>query len=180
MFADHVLQMLFCCKTGFAGASAGLIPALFLALGLDSAQVNEETEKIDMNEFFDGSIMKYYNLVSKSGLHPAKKCTEFVEYLLQKYTGDKDLTFLGLYQRYGTELCISVSNVSRSQNEYFHVNTTPDLPIKAAIRTTMSVPLLWTPVDIGGDKYVDGGLFNNYPLKVSGFVALVPSVACSV
>lgn len=153
----------------FAGTSAGSLAALLLALGLDSDQVNEETERLNMNECFDGgAATKYYNLISKLGFHPAQKLTEKIEGLLEKYAGDKDLTFLGLYQHYGAELCIVGSNLSRRQEEYFHVNTTPELPIKVAMRASMSVPILWTPVDIDGDKYVDGGVFNNYPLKVSG------------
>ena len=50
--------------------------------------------------------------------------------------------------------------------EYCHVNTTPNLPIKYAIRASMSLPILWTPMQLFGDeKYVDGGVFNNFPIK---------------
>eukprot|EP00571_Detonula_confervacea_P003366 CAMPEP_0172325364 /NCGR_PEP_ID=MMETSP1058-20130122/53821_1 /TAXON_ID=83371 /ORGANISM="Detonula confervacea, Strain CCMP 353" /LENGTH=1030 /DNA_ID=CAMNT_0013041887 /DNA_START=6 /DNA_END=3098 /DNA_ORIENTATION=- len=156
----------------FAGTSAGCAPALFLALGLDGKQAKAETDLLEMSEFFDANsignnkISLVYNLMTKLGMHPGDKCIEYFGELLEKYTGDPDLTFLDLYQMYGTELCISVSNISRQQSEYLHVNTTPDLPIKLAIRASMSVPFLWRPIELAdGEKYVDGGVFNNFPLK---------------
>ena len=42
------------------------------------------------------------------------------------------------------------------------------MPIKLAIRTSMSLPFVFEPVELfEGETYVDGALFNNYPLKVS-------------
>lgn len=99
-------------------------------------------------------------------MHPAKKGIDHFGAVLEKYTGNPDLTFVQLYQRFGRELCIAVSNVSRGQAEYCHVNTTPDMPIRMAIRASMSLPFLWEPVQLfEGETYVDGGLYNNFPLK---------------
>ena len=149
----------------FAGTSAGCIPALLLALGLDSAQVIEETNNLNMAEFFDGTS-KTYNLMTKQGMHPGNKAIHYVEEILYKYTGDPNLTFIDLYRRFGTELCITVANISRSQSEYCHVNTSPDMKISLAIRASMSLPLLWQPIELHeGETYVDGGMFNNYALK---------------
>ena len=157
----------------FAGTSAGCAAALCLALGLDGEQAKEECDLLDMETFNDSKSMFHnkislaYNLMKKIGMHPADKCTDYFGELLEKYTGDSNLTFLDLYQQYGTELCIAVSNISRQQSEYLHVNTTPDLPIKLAIRASMSIPFLWRPIELfDGETYVDGGLFNNFPLKV--------------
>ncbi len=51
-------------------------------------------------------------------------------------------------QKFGTELCISVSNLSRKQGEYMHVTTTPELPIKYAIRASMSIPFVFEPMSM--------------------------------
>jgi len=131
-----------------------------------------------LDSYFDGgkkritgagrNLVQMKNLFDEEmlGMHPAEGIVELFGGMMERYTGDSELTFLGLYQRYGTELAISVSNVSRQQMEYCHVNTTPDLPIKFAIRASMSLPILWTPMNLFGDeKYVDGGVFNNFPIK---------------
>ena len=50
--------------------------------------------------------------------------------------------------------------------EYCHIVTTPDMPIRKAMRASMSLPFFWKPVELHpGELYVDGGLFNNFPIK---------------
>jgi predicted acylesterase/phospholipase RssA len=159
-----------------AAASAGCVPALFLALGLDGEQAEAETDELNLNEFFDGGknvcggvckqAVLMFNVYKKLGMHPAEMVLTHFGKVLEKYTGDPDLTFKGLYNRSGRELCIAVSNVSRHQAELCHVNTTPDMPIRMAIRASMSLPILWEPCMLAeGETYVDGGLFSNFPLK---------------
>lgn len=167
----------------FAGASAGSSSALCLALGLNAEQAQEEMDNMDMMGFLDGGFTIFgkkfspgpylgYRMLSKLGMNPGDSLLKFYEDLLEKYTGDPNLTFLELYKRFGTELCVSVANISRSQNELLHVNTTPELPIKYAIRASMSLPFVFDPVRLGknlglhpGDVYIDGGILNNFPIK---------------
>jgi len=40
-------------------------------------------------------------------------------------------------------------------------------PLSLALRSTMSLPGIFTPVHIGGHIYVDGGLLNNFPVSVA-------------
>ena len=82
----------------FAGTSAGTIPALLLALGLDAKQVKFESDRVDLSTFFDGgsALSRGYNFTSKLGIHPGKKATECIGEILEKYTGDADLTSKGL------------------------------------------------------------------------------------
>ena len=136
-------------------------------------------DKMDITDFFDGEStyipgVKWINRISlltnlwkRFGLHPAKTLVDYLGDILEKYAGDRELTFGGLYRKYGTELCISVSNLSRRHSEYFHVTTTPNVQIKDAIRASMSIPIVFQPMEFNSDSYIDGGVFNNYPLKVS-------------
>ena len=159
----------------FAAASAGCAPALFLALGLNGDQIKKETDAIKLYEFFDGGMRNIpvgkqialgSNLLNNMGMHPAKKAMQHFGDVLERYTGNPDFTFLDLYKMNGKELCFSVSNISRKQTEYCHVNTTPDMPIRRAMRATMSLPFIWEPMELTeGEKYQDGAVFNNFPLK---------------
>lgn len=45
-----------------------------------------------------------------------------------------------LYKKTGNELCIVVTNVNHMVEEYCHVKTTPDMPIRLAVRMSMSIP----------------------------------------
>ena len=47
---------------------------------------------------------------------------------------------LQVYQKYGNTLCIVVTNLSQMTTEYCHPKTTPDMPIRVAIRMSMAIP----------------------------------------
>lgn len=48
--------------------------------------------------------------------------------------------YFKLYKKTGNELCIVVTNVNHMVEEYCHVKTTPDMPIRLAVRMSMSIP----------------------------------------
>lgn len=170
-----------------AASSVGCIAALVICLGLDSKQIVEEMNNLDTSKFFDNKrgklpvIGKYYlakNAFKRLGMHKAAFVTEYIGDLLEKYAGNRDLTFKELYDRFGRELCVTVSNLSRHELELCHVVTTPDVPIRRAIRASMSLPILWEPIELKnnrGEKFVDGGLFMNFPLKAVSTLILFVS-----
>ena len=41
---------------------------------------------------------------------------------------------------FGHELCVVITNLNTTTEEYFHPKTTPDVPIRLAVRMSMSVP----------------------------------------
>lgn len=45
-----------------------------------------------------------------------------------------------LYQTTGRELCIVVTNLSQMTSEYFHVKTTPNVPIVTAVKMSTAIP----------------------------------------
>lgn len=48
--------------------------------------------------------------------------------------------FLKLYEKTGKELCVVVTNLNHMTEEYCHVKTTPDMPIRLAVRMSMAIP----------------------------------------
>ena len=48
--------------------------------------------------------------------------------------------FLQLKRDQGRELCIVVTNLNKMCSEYFTYKTTPDLPIRDAVRMSMAFP----------------------------------------
>lgn len=43
-------------------------------------------------------------------------------------------------ERYGKELCIVVTNLNQMSVEYFHPKTTPNTPVKRAVRMSIALP----------------------------------------
>lgn len=54
--------------------------------------------------------------------------------------------FLKLYEKTGKELCVVVTNLNHMTEEYCHVKTTPDMPIRLAVRMSMAIPGDYTPL----------------------------------
>ncbi len=59
-----------------------------------------------------------------------------------------------------TPLVIVATNLSLQREEIF-----TDGPLIDAIRASGSVPMLFKPVEIGGDLFVDGGVVNKAPVQ---------------
>jgi len=70
-----------------------------------------------------------------------------------KNSGLKDITFRELYQLNPIKLIISTYDITNSKTVYMSIDTTPDLDVLDAIIRSISVPLLFTPVD---GRYIDG------------------------
>jgi len=77
------------------------------------------------------------------------------------------------FQRMGfRDLHIVTSNISRHRAEIFSVENSPDVSVADAVRMSMSIPLFFEALQFDGKKfgkgdfYVDGGLFNNYPIHI--------------
>ncbi|KAL8586395.1 hypothetical protein ACOMHN_023010 [Nucella lapillus] len=111
------------------------------------------------------------NLVRLFGWHPAQIFYDKTGSRLEKKTGNPDITFQQLYHKTGRELCIVVTNLSQMSAEYCHPKTTPDMPIRLAVRMSLSFPVMFSAVKSAATKnygkhdvFVDGGVLSNYPI----------------
>ncbi|XP_071966234.1 uncharacterized protein [Antedon mediterranea] len=154
-----------------AGASAGAMTAALLAVGFTSNEI-ENFLRMDLRKIFldarCGVFSLLPNLNRYYGWHPGKRLFNWFGDQLYEVTQNRDITFLELYTKFGKELCIVVTNINRMDVEYCHVKTTPNLPIRIAVRMSMAIPGLFGSVKYFNygttDIYVDGGLLCNYPV----------------
>ncbi|XP_062569916.1 uncharacterized protein LOC134231985 [Saccostrea cucullata] len=155
----------------FAGTSVGSMTACMVALGYNSTKIKEVLEK-DFRTFYDarlGRLSLIPNMLFHLGWQPMNTLYEFFGDLVAEKLGNKDATFKDLYTKTGKELCIVVMNVNNMEEEYFHLKTTPNVPLRMAMRMSASLPGLMQPVQyvISGQKnlYIDGGVLVNYPIS---------------
>jgi len=153
----------------FAGVSAGAIAAGLIAVGYNGKDVKDILLKIDFEQFKDNSYfhtMDLYNLINYYGIYSGDKILEFYGKLLEDKTGNKDITFKQLYDEYGVTLVIVVSCLNKEKPYYYNYNDNPDLPIRIAVRRSMSVPFIFNAECVGTDILVDGGLLDNFPIWI--------------
>ncbi|XP_070566999.1 uncharacterized protein [Ptychodera flava] len=155
----------------FGGTSVGAMIACMLAVDYSPNKVVEMMDKelgpIAVDHSF-GILSLLPNLIRHYGWNPGKKLLDWFGDKLAEKTGNRDITFKQLYDQYGKELCIVVCNVTQMNAEYCHVKTTPDMPIRLAVRMSMSIPGFYQAVKstLGANEsvYVDGGVLVNYPV----------------
>jgi NTE family protein len=149
----------------YAGSSAGSIIATLLAVGYTTKELKNIMVKIDFPALLDdkiGVLRDAYAIMSKYGYCDGAIFTTIME----KYIGKKDYTFKQLWDDRGIELVIVGTNLNRMQEVHFSYKTYGDMPIVKAVRISMSIPLIFKPIKMEADYYVDGGVTNNYPLTV--------------
>lgn len=156
----------------FAGTSAGAMTAALLAVGYKSTEIEEflgqDLSRIFLDASF-GILSLLPNLLTGYGWNPGNRIYRwFGQALAKKSNGNADLTFLQLYESTGKELCIVVTNLNHMIEEYCHVKTTPNMPIRLAVRMSMSIPGMFQATNYteNGETntYVDGGVLCNFPI----------------
>ncbi|MEY2775412.1 MAG: hypothetical protein RL218_637 [Actinomycetota bacterium] len=163
-----------------AGTSIGSLFAVLAAIGCPTSYIRSKVPSDFQSLARDGGggrLGSFARAARVRGLHPGRRLYTFLGTILDEVAGSADITFEQLEQRFGRELCIPITNVTRMMTEYCHVKTTPKMPVRVAARISMSLPVLLEPVMLdnssknAGDAalpevYVDGGLLCNNPTHV--------------
>ncbi|KAK2157558.1 hypothetical protein LSH36_189g06121 [Paralvinella palmiformis] len=153
------------------GSSAGAICGGLLAVGCSPQEIADTFFCNIKWLFHDQKCACCFSLpkIWKSyGINPGIRFQQIYGEQIAKKVKNPDITFLELYQNYGRELCIVVTNLTRMCSEYCHWTTTPDLPIRQAVRISMAFPVMYEPVkcNLFGQEhlYIDGGTLDQYPV----------------
>lgn len=155
----------------YSGASAGAMTAALLAVGYNAEEIKNFLSQDLSHIFLDASfgyLSLLPNLIRGYGWNPGKRIYDWFGEALAKKTKNPDITFSELYRTYQKELCVVVTNLNHMTEEYCHPKTTPDMPIRLAVRMSMAIPGMFQATkytDKGEtNTYVDGGVLCNYPI----------------
>ena len=156
------------------GTSAGAINAVLVGLGYTPAQTLNIMNKLDFKRFMDddlGVLRDIDRLLNQYGWHKGDFFRKWISKLIKKKTGNPDATFADV-QRLKAEkgfrdMYFIGTNISTHFAEVFSHEHTPRICLADAARISMSIPLFFASYrSPRGDVYVDGGLLDNYPVKV--------------
>lgn len=150
----------------YVGTSAGAIICAAAALGFSSSEMMEfflaQMKNPRLTTF---NTIELLNVLNSYGLSSGSNLDMFIDELFRFKKLASNITFLEFAKVTGKNLVVCVSNVSKCKLEFWDVDNTPSISVKMAIRTTCSIPILFNPVMYKGDWYVDGGIYNNFPLN---------------
>jgi predicted acylesterase/phospholipase RssA len=166
-----------CNITTFIGTSAGSIISLLATLGMSSLEMTLLIKELNKKDYIkDLDMSEVLNLFQTYGINSGTIIERFISEALSKKLGLGDISFLELAKQTGKNLVVCVGNISKEREEFWSVDTTPTMSVIKAIRTSCSLPIIFTPVLHKGDLYVDGGLYNHFPIdffKGSNFADVI-------
>jgi NTE family protein len=156
------------------GTSAGAINAVLVGLGYTSAQTMNIMNKLDFKKFMDddfGVLRDVDRLLNEFGWHKGAYFRKWISKLIKKRTGNPDATFAEVQKQKKAkgfrDMYFIGANISTHFAEAFSHEHTPRMCIADAVRISMSIPLFFASHrSPRGDVYVDGGLLDNYPVKL--------------
>jgi predicted acylesterase/phospholipase RssA len=145
------------------GTSSGSIICFFLSIGYTLKELEDFVLQFDFKKLEPDVNCNIF--LSEYGIDDGIKImTTIKTFLIEKLDRD-DITFKELYELKNKNLQIFTTNFTLARSEIFSYKTTPDVSILLAIRMSICVPFLFTPVQYNNCYYVDGGITYNFGLN---------------
>lgn len=165
------------------GTSAGAITAMMVSLGYTADELYDVVSQTKFQQFNDGKYIffgGFSRLYRNYGWYRANKFNGWLEMLIERKTGNANITFRELSEQGFKELFVTATCLNKQKLLVFSAETYPDMKIKDAVRISMSIPLYFEAVyiDTTGnvhkrpqtgqnlDLVVDGGLIGNFPIFI--------------
>ncbi|AXR07061.1 patatin-like phospholipase family protein [Salinimonas sediminis] len=133
--------------TSIVGVSGGSIIAALTAKGFSLAELKALAIKTDFKQFVDISL---WRLLKQGGLASGDKLEQWLDTLLE---GD---TFATL----AYPLHILATDVNGGGPVLFNRENTPDVKVSQAVRSSMSIPLIFSFKEFGDQLLVDGAILS--------------------
>jgi len=135
-----------------AGASAGSILALFMALGMSIDNILDVSLTVDISEFIKVDILSFVN---KFGFVNIKTIRNKLIEICGRNPKFKELE---------TKIHVAVFCLNTSQTEYISKDTHPNMRVIDAVCMSIAIPFLFEAGKYKGKTYIDGGMMEDVPL----------------
>jgi NTE family protein len=165
------------------GTSSGAIVAMMLSLGYTGKDIETLISKTKFKKLNDGGfffiggisrIKRYF------GWYKGRKAEKWLGEIIERKTGNADITFEELYQKGFKDLYITGTSLTKQKAVIFSQETFPNMKARDAVRISISIPLYFEPVFVdssgkiiyhpkqtqGLDVFVDGGIVENFPIHI--------------
>jgi NTE family protein len=171
-----------------AGTSVGALVGALYSVGYTPSELKVILDDLKIQNFNDGKwffIGGQKRLRKRYGWYRGEQLEKWLGELIKQKTGNANTTFSQLAKLQANNaayknLHIVATNLSKQRMEVFSAITSPNLPIKTAVRASISIPMYFGAVFIDSNGvvakepvkgnmynvYVDGGILGNYPLQI--------------
>lgn len=158
------------------GTSAGAITACLMAIGYSATEIQNIIIDTKFSSFKDdsfGVIRDSIRLMTNFGWNKGETFKTWLrKYIIKKFDY-VNVTFADLDRKVKTgmfgmkHLYIVGTNLTKQRSEIYSHETTPNMSILDAVRISMGIPFFFQCIrNKEGDILVDGGIANNFPIKM--------------
>lgn len=156
------------------GTSAGAINAALVGLGYGLEETRSLLWGLNFKNFLDdswGVVRDSARLIDEYGWYKGDFFRDWIGSVIKAKTGNSESTFADIEavkaQRGFRSLYFMGTNLSTHFSEVFSPEHSPRMCVADAVRISMSIPLFFAAKrSPRGDVYVDGGVLDNYPIKL--------------
>lgn len=160
----HVLSGI----TTFAGTSVGAVVSCLLACRASARFLEDLFMSTYLPQLADYSwnpIRTMYRMFWRFGICAGEALRDFLGQALLRLTGNADITFAEVKQRFGNNLVLVAASLHTEQAVVISHKTHPDLSIRDAARMSSSIPFFYTSCELDQETVVDGGIAMNLPFS---------------
>lgn len=146
------------------GCSAGAIFGSLFAIGYTSIELDAIVKSMNFKEYLNITADSIINFMRTKGLESGKNLINLIKKCIKDKTGNEDITFCQIQERFNIKLSIGITNLTTSKFELLGCHNMPNLPIYQAINASIAIPFIFEPVVINNNVCCDGGLLDNLPI----------------
>ena len=146
------------------GCSAGAIFGSLLAIGYTYNELNNIVKSMIFKDYLKINVDSILNFTNTKGFESGTNLNLFIRNCIKNKTGNENITFSQIQEKYNIKLQIGVTNLTKNKFELLNNITSPELPIHTAISASIAIPFIFEPIVINNDIYCDGGVLDNLPI----------------
>lgn len=146
----------------YIGSSAGGLIAFLLSIGFSPTELHDIMMNIDFGKYRKINIV---GLLNNCGLDDGKEFMRLIANIAKQKKITDTITFTELHEKFGNRLILTGSNISTEQSEFYDHISSPDMRVLDAVRITIAYPVIYTPVQRGDERLIDGGFFEPFPFN---------------
>jgi NTE family protein len=146
-----------------AGTSVGSMIGLMHIIGYQPLEVFNFLRMVELKHVKKLDPM---NIIAKYGLDDGERMMLVLRKLITAKKFDPEMTFNDLNRMTNINFIVTGTCINEKKVYYFSHITFPNMPVLQAIRISISVPILFTPVLFENKVFVDGACIDNFPIHL--------------
>jgi predicted acylesterase/phospholipase RssA len=159
----------------YVGTSSGAIICFLLSIGYSPYDIfvsllkSDNLLSINLDNLRLSSTQKDSNgmIEKKGGIFSTYHIYDHVKNQIRLKNLPASITFRQHFEKTGKKLVIMAFNLTQRREDIFEANTTPDMSILHALKLSACIPIIFEPLKYKNDFYVDGGIWNNFPVNIA-------------